>query len=62
MDEVLGAERWHGEYACVQCGRFITKSELIGAYEQHFATGEIRVCQCGNVIQVNYRRVMYDAG
>ena len=47
---------------CAQCGEFITKSELIGAYEQHFATGEIRVCQCGNVIQVNYRRVMYDAG
>ena len=46
----------------INAERFITKSELIGAYEQHFATGEIRVCQCGNVIQVNYRRVMYDAG
>ena len=62
MNEVIGAERWYGEYACEQCGKFITKSKLIGTYEQHFATGEIRVCQCGNVIQVNYRRVMYDAG
>jgi hypothetical protein len=62
MDEVIGAQRWHGEYVCGKCGRFIKRSKLIGKYEQLYYTGEIRQCKCGNMIQINYRREMYDAG
>lgn len=61
-NEVAGAEKWYDEYVCDKCGRFIKQSKLIGKYEQLYCTGEVRQCKCGNMIQINYRRVMYDAG